>query len=325
MSRERFLDPGTWGSEQICIVQREARLLFVGIITVSDDFGFFTASPHSLRLEIFPADKDLTNAIVEGWRNELLDAGLVQMYEVNGKRYLWIPTFEHWQKLRYRAKSRILDALVRQGSFEADTDRKGRHTRCWPKSEPIADFRTNGNISVATENCRSRAVPCRAEPSRAVDGGAAGRAPAPPSDGNGKGTAGSALVRMDGKGKRQQKLSLPQAKIGDILRRWKAERNDFRCWDDLTDHAMANADEAIVLAHVLEIDKGALSLERKPRVLWSRLNPEPGEQVNLPSEEAMRDAKQILNAEMEVIAGDVAIDIGRSAKLKPSALKKKEK
>lgn len=162
-----------------------------------------------------------------------------------------------------------------------------------------------------------------------VDGGAAERAPAPPSTGNGKATAGNAHVRLEGNGKgygkRQRKLSLPQKKVDAILRVWRTQPNDFRCWNDLTDHVMANADEPIVLSHVLDVEKGALAVERKPRVLWSRLNPEPGTTVNLPSETAQMEAKQILNAEMEVIAGDFGADIGKSAKLKPAAVSKKGK
>lgn len=326
MSRERFIDPGIWKSKQVCSIERDPRQLFVGLITVSDDFGFFTASPHTLRLEIFPDDTDIDDQVVEGWRNQMLDIGLAEMHEVEGKRYLWIPTFEHWQKMKYRAKSRILHAFVQAGSFEVDTDQKGRHTSCRSKSPPLTDYRTNGNISVATENCRSRAVPCRAVPSRAVDGGAAVRAPAPPSDGsgNGKATAGIAHERLNGNGKRQRKLSIPEQKVDGILSRWRKEPNEFRCWDDLTSHAMANADDVHVLGHVLDVDKCAVCIDRKPMVLWSRLNPEPDAQEFVPAEWALLEARQLLNSDMEAIAGEFSVDLGGAAMLKPAAAKKKK-
>jgi hypothetical protein len=106
MSRIRTVKPEFWASEQITNLNRDARLLFIGIWNFSDDSGIHSRKAGTLRAEIFPVDEDITSAKVEAMIAELIEQGLVDEYEVNGKGYIratgWAkhqridrPTFKH--------------------------------------------------------------------------------------------------------------------------------------------------------------------------------------------------------------------------------------
>jgi len=127
MSRERFISPQIWSNEQVCSVSRDARLLFVGMITTADDCGFTPSSPHRLKIEIFPTDDLHRNRIAE-MLAELVAARLVLIYGESA----WLPTFFRWQALRWRSKSKRLDTLISDKQFGQQLDDNGRVKRCWP-------------------------------------------------------------------------------------------------------------------------------------------------------------------------------------------------
>ena len=88
--------------------------------------------------------------------------------------------------------------------------------------------------------------------------------------------------------------------------------------------ATSVSDDPVALAHIIEVDTGALAIERKPLVLLDRLNGNCNPPI-IPGETAMLEAKRILNADMEQLAGELEVDIGKSTALKPAAVKKKGK
>lgn len=107
MTRERFISPQIWTSEQVCNVNRDARQLFIGIISTADDQGRRTASPHRLKADIFPFDGDVDKDQVQAWRDQLFSQGLIRVYLDGETEVLDIPKFAKWQRLRYRARSAI--------------------------------------------------------------------------------------------------------------------------------------------------------------------------------------------------------------------------
>lgn len=84
MDSDRVSDLGTWFDE--CFYHR--------LLLVADDFGLFDARPSYLRAQLFctKLDKvreaDVSRALLECER-----AGLVRLYEVDGKRYLEIAQY----------------------------------------------------------------------------------------------------------------------------------------------------------------------------------------------------------------------------------------
>lgn len=99
MARIRTVKPEFWTSEQVVECCRDARLLFIGIWNFCDDGGVHPLSAKRLRMQIFPADDDITSQIILGLIDDLVRNGLVELYEVNGVRYLHATGWDKHQRI----------------------------------------------------------------------------------------------------------------------------------------------------------------------------------------------------------------------------------
>lgn len=86
---------------------RDARYLFVGLITRVDDHGRCRANPALLRSRIYPYDDDVTNADVATWLAELVERGRVSLYTADGQQYLVIRRWDKHQRIDNAAKSEL--------------------------------------------------------------------------------------------------------------------------------------------------------------------------------------------------------------------------
>lgn len=77
---------------------RDARLLFVGLITQADDAGRQEGDPAVIASAIFPYDRHLATEDVEAWLAELAAVELIVRYEVDGDPYISL-TGWHNQKI----------------------------------------------------------------------------------------------------------------------------------------------------------------------------------------------------------------------------------
>lgn len=91
--------------ETLGACSRDARYLFVGLITKVDDHGRFRANAALLRSHVFPYDEDVTASDVRGWLAELVDSGRVQLYEYDGQTYGAICRWAKHQRIDNAAKS----------------------------------------------------------------------------------------------------------------------------------------------------------------------------------------------------------------------------
>lgn len=89
-----------WKSKQVSWLSLQARLLFIGLISLGDDDGRLRGDPVLLRSEIFPRDESVTVADVRGWLGEVVSAGLVVLYTVDDEDYLAHPNWTKYQSLR---------------------------------------------------------------------------------------------------------------------------------------------------------------------------------------------------------------------------------
>lgn len=94
MARIRTIKPSLWGDDKVAQLSRDARLLFIGIISNADDEGRFIATPVALSGTIFPLD-DLPPAPIKRWRGEIVGQGLIRLYRVGPHEYGYLP---HWRK-----------------------------------------------------------------------------------------------------------------------------------------------------------------------------------------------------------------------------------
>lgn len=101
--RIRTLKPGNWQDEKVCRVGREARLLRDVLITYADDDGRWRHQPRAIIGFGYPEDDDMTIARFGRQVDELIAAGLVHLYEHDGKRYGCFPTWHAHQVInKYR-------------------------------------------------------------------------------------------------------------------------------------------------------------------------------------------------------------------------------
>lgn len=80
-----------------------ARLLFVATWNFADDEGGLDRSAKQLKAQAFPYDQIDCEPLVQ----ELLQAGLLIEYEVDGKKYLHIKGFGVHQKIEKKARARF--------------------------------------------------------------------------------------------------------------------------------------------------------------------------------------------------------------------------
>ena len=87
--------------ERLNSVSVEAEFLFWKFIIACDRDGRLKASPRYINKAFFGL-RDYTDQQVEGWLHELFTCkkngkGLIEIYEVEGRRYLQLPGFLHEQ------------------------------------------------------------------------------------------------------------------------------------------------------------------------------------------------------------------------------------
>lgn len=92
MSRPRIrsLKPEVWHDARVMLVSRDARLLFVALITLADDEGRMLATPAAILGHAYPSDTDAPRKL-EAWLQELEAIGLAVRYQHGGLVYLWLP------------------------------------------------------------------------------------------------------------------------------------------------------------------------------------------------------------------------------------------
>lgn len=84
-------------SENIECLSPHAEVLFTRLIMKADDFGRFHANPKLLKAALFPL-KEVNESDILVWLNECYAAGVLNHYQVDGKKYLEIKEFG--QRLR---------------------------------------------------------------------------------------------------------------------------------------------------------------------------------------------------------------------------------
>lgn len=99
-------------SESLSMVSPEAELVFRALLLAVDDYGRGDARPSALKADLFPMRDAFTAKKIGAWIDELaaLPDPPVRLYEVGGRRYLWLPNWEkHRGGGRRAATSRFPD------------------------------------------------------------------------------------------------------------------------------------------------------------------------------------------------------------------------
>lgn len=94
MGRIRTIKPELFLDEALGVLSGDHLALFVGLLTIADREGRLAWRPARVKVTLFPYRK----VDVETLAAALDDAGKVQLYEVDGERYLWVCGFVRHQR-----------------------------------------------------------------------------------------------------------------------------------------------------------------------------------------------------------------------------------
>ncbi len=124
MSRIRTIKPEFFSSEDIVCLTPLARLFYIALWCEADREGRLDWKLKTFKFRYFPGD----DCDIELIANELLDAGLVVLYEADGQMLAEIPTFKTHQVINNREQesTRLPRVKVASQSPLVGKERKGR-------------------------------------------------------------------------------------------------------------------------------------------------------------------------------------------------------
>lgn len=106
MARIRTIKPEYWSSPAMRGLDPFARLLFIAMWNWADDVGRGSANPGELRGFAFPNDDDIELADIRRMLGGIRRAFGVVFYEVDGRPFYYIPSWEKHQKIDKRSTPR---------------------------------------------------------------------------------------------------------------------------------------------------------------------------------------------------------------------------
>ena len=104
--RIRSLKPEFFDSPSTAEAGPWARLLYMGMWCMADDWGVGPGNPKELAASIFPNDDQWTAQELPSLCKEVADSYGVEFYTHRGRRYFQIPSWEEHQVTQRRAKRR---------------------------------------------------------------------------------------------------------------------------------------------------------------------------------------------------------------------------
>jgi hypothetical protein len=99
MARNRMIKPEFWSSVTLAKVSRDSRLLFIGLWTFADDYGFGHANTRALLGFIYPIDMSVTDDNIKTWIKELEGVNLITIKSVDDKETYYINSWSEHQKV----------------------------------------------------------------------------------------------------------------------------------------------------------------------------------------------------------------------------------
>jgi len=112
MARIRTIKPEFFTSEDIVSRSPLARILYIGLWCEADREGRMEWKPKTFKLRYLPGD----NCDVELLSQELIDAKMLILYEVDGVLYAEVPSFTKHQVINNRESESTIPPRVRHAS-----------------------------------------------------------------------------------------------------------------------------------------------------------------------------------------------------------------
>ncbi len=120
-------------------LSREQRMFFIGIIQLAEDSGCLEYDARPMKMLLYPADNDITPEILDEWIKKLIQMGKLIIYEVEGKKYLYLKNFHKHQSLRFMAPPEVPLPPWVQWQQKDERERYGKYV--------ISNGLVNGHIN----------------------------------------------------------------------------------------------------------------------------------------------------------------------------------
>lgn len=107
MARKRMLSPDIWESESFSLLSDQAKIVFIGLISLADDDGRGKANPAFIKSTLFPYDEKRRVADIKSALSEIARCMSTQFYSVDGNDYYFMKNWKKWQKIDKPSKSKL--------------------------------------------------------------------------------------------------------------------------------------------------------------------------------------------------------------------------
>ena len=133
--RARNIKPGYYKNEDLAECSLEARFIFPGLWMIADCMGRLENRPKRIKGELLPFD----NIDVTPLLDELEQWGLINRYEVDGSKYIWIPNFLKHQRPHQNESVSVLPRHPDDPYPEKEDQTRSIKNKCGePKAEALA-------------------------------------------------------------------------------------------------------------------------------------------------------------------------------------------
>lgn len=112
MARIRTIKPEFFTSEDVVSLTPLARLFYVALWCEADREGRLSWKPKTLKMRYLPGD----SCDIDALSRELVELGMLAIYEVDGKQYAEIPSFKNHQVINNREAESSIPARVADAS-----------------------------------------------------------------------------------------------------------------------------------------------------------------------------------------------------------------
>lgn len=144
MPRNRMIKTEFWNDEKMALVSRDARLTFIALWNLSDDYGSVRGHPLWLKNTIYPYD-EIKPSDFKKWLEELEKIHAVLPYDGDGEKYYYIRCFTKHQVIGRPSQFRnppppatlIEDSLNNHGVL-ADETKRERESKTKRERESVA-------------------------------------------------------------------------------------------------------------------------------------------------------------------------------------------
>jgi hypothetical protein len=156
MARSRMIRPEFFDDEKLSRLSRDSRLTFVGLWTLSDDYGIVKAHPTWLKNHIFPYD-DLSISEFQSWLDSLIRERMLVPLKYHNEVFFHIKHFLKHQRVNHPSQTRNIPAdvdlstlliKIQEGSRETQEDsREIQEGSRFPLSETETETETEDDFS----------------------------------------------------------------------------------------------------------------------------------------------------------------------------------